>query len=178
MSKTTLIQKQSVWLGGRAFSPYISSLALNAEVEAVGAKTLGDNTVSYVPGLKMANAQFEGLYEKGSIDEALFNGFDSTDDILTMPLLSEEEGNPVYFFRPLKGGLTYNGERGQMFNVSIAGKVTSGDLCRGKIIRNGSAVSADETSTALNLGTVPAGKKLVAALHVFAVDDNADSLDV
>ena len=80
--------------------------------------------------------------------------------------------------KPVKGNLDYEGEHGQLFKFRLGAMLTKGDLCRGKIARNATGIDADEASNALNLGAVPAGKKLVAALHVFGVDSASDTLDI
>ncbi|MGW4852221.1 hypothetical protein ACWEPZ_13450 [Streptomyces sp. NPDC004288] len=131
-------------------------------------------------GLGSAEISGEGFWDAGDpgrVDDASWAQLGGVGPWTVCPHTAQV-GSLAYLTRALRSSYTLLGAVGDVAPWSGNAK-SSWPLVRGQIAHPpGLARTASGTGTALNLGAVPAGKRLYAALHVLSVAGTTPSLTV
>ncbi|MET7514071.1 hypothetical protein ABZS88_11425 [Streptomyces sp. NPDC005480] len=149
----------------------------------VSAETEDKETTNYasqgwkevIGGLSSAEIAGEGQWEAGDpgkVDDAAWAQLGGTGPWSIGPA-GAAVGSLTYFTNALRCDYTLGESVGEVAPWTSTGK-SSWPLVRGQFAHPpGTARTATGTGTALNLGAVPAGKRLYAALHVLSVAGTA-----
>lgn len=174
---TGIYQNQEIWFDGYRLTTRLNSVALDYSAEAQDDTTFGDDTRSMKGGLKVVTAQIEGFYDANPYDSALFSNVGVVDKPLSIAA-SSTEGVVAYTFNQMLGDYApLKNSVGEMIGFSAGGKAT-GNLVRGTLMLNQTALAATGSGTARQLGAVGATQRLYAALHVYSVSGTSPTLDV
>lgn len=173
-----IIKSQLVLWDGYNLTTDLFSVVLDVSVDALDNTTLGCTNRSNAPGLKTATVQVEGYYNSTDYDAALASTIAGSDKLITV-CRNSTEGALAYFlnsvhasYEPLKGNV------GELAGFSAGGVNRRQPLCRGNLLFNQSSLSSSSNGTGQQLGAVLSTQTVYAGLHVLAVDDPADTLDV
>ncbi|MEU9643598.1 hypothetical protein [Streptomyces sp. NPDC048188] len=132
-----------------------------------------------VGGLASAEIAGEGQWEAGDptkVDDALWSQLGGVGPWTISGNNSATVGSLAYFTRAMRADYTLLAEVGEVAPWTSTAK-SSWPLVRGQFAHPpGTARTANGTGTALQLGAVPAGRRLYAALHVLSVAGTTPSL--
>lgn len=170
-----VLKNQKIWFDGFDLSGRINNVSLEHGADAQEATTFGDNTRGYKPGLKTVSAGASGFVDLDGLDAALFSNIAVGDKAFSFAD-STAEGGTIRFFKAMAGSYKAGGAVGEMFKFDL-GAAAQGSLVRGTLMENNTGITANGNGTARELVAVPAGKKLVACIHVLAVAGTNPTLD-
>lgn len=113
----------------------------------------------------------------GNLEDVIMSDFNIGDIPITLGLTGGAEGEVAHFF--LSKNISFNfGDRiGDMLRYRLNAGGQGSKFCRGKFLHNAQRLISGN-GTAFNVGAVPAGKSLFAALHVIEITGAAPTLDV
>jgi len=159
-----------VLVGGLDLSGDSNSLTM-----AYGAEMLDDTvfkrvsagtTRSVRPGLKTVELNASLFWNTdGVTDKAQYEQIGLSNQVMSVALIGEVEGDRVHFTRGVRG--SYNplsGEVGQIITAALDAKASNAPLVRGQLLLN-NTVTATGTSTGINMGSA-ADRRIYSALHV------------
>jgi len=164
------------WFGGYDMTGDLNQVTMPIEFEALDSTTFGPTRTarSRQAGLEDVSSQVAGFAQFGTglVDEAAFNAVGKTVRIITH---SHDglEGSPAYFYQAREFSYQVFGDVGQLTPFSVTAQASKGNgspgAIRGVVLKTKAAVSATgATGTSNQLGAVPSGQFLYAALHVFS----------
>ena len=161
MPKTVLTDVRCFAVG-LDLTSHSNKLELTSEVEAKPTTNYGSQGwTEVVGGLASAQISGEGQWEAGDATKV--------DDTAAV-------GGLAYFTRAMRADYTLLAEVGEVAPWTSTAK-SSWPLVRGQFAHPpGTPRTATGTGTALQVGPVPAGKRLYAALHVLSVAGTTPSL--
>src|SRR5688572_2254389 len=150
---------------------------------------MGDNAECYVPGLQSITLNAAGFWASDAVATSL------EPDTIIYPRINptlESTAWPVTVCPPMApsatpgaaGNLSYTmvgkqfafnpitGSHGEALGYEVASRATSagGGLYRGTVVLPATSVTATTTGTAFELGALSATQKIVATLHVVAIN--------
>jgi len=174
---TGLVLKEAeVWLAGFRLTGAMNAVAIDYSAELQDDTTFADGgTRSRLAGLRNVTAQCDGFFDGEGIDEALFSRVGLVGVPMSVAPKGATEGERAFTFLADLAEYSPGGAVGEMLGFS-AGAEGDGDLIRGLLAHNATR-NASGDGTALQLGSVGAGQKLYAALHVLSAEPG-DTLDV
>lgn len=157
-----------------------NKIELSAEVEAKPTTNYGsDGYTEVVGGLASAEISGEGQWEAGDatkVDDASWAQFGGVGPWSVSANNGAAVGDLAYFTRALRADYTLFADVGEVAPWTSTAK-SSWPLVRGQFAHPpGTARTTSGTGTGLELGAVPAGKRLYAALHVLSVAGSTPSL--
>ena len=178
---TELFQPK-IWYDAYDVTGDMNQSALGLDAEALDETTFADSTRTHKGGLKVISFDTAGLFQAGAapdlIDTVAQNNIGTTFPISVGPTGSGADGQIAYLFKALASSYQPFGSGiGELLaiNLSVAG---AGNLVRGTIMLNSTALTATGNGTARQLGAVLAGEKVYASLHVLTVSGTSPTLDV
>jgi hypothetical protein len=173
-----IIKSQKVFWDGYDLTADLFSVVLEQSVDALDNTTLGCTTRSNAVGLKTVTAQVEGYFNSTDYDTALNSTIAGSDKLITV-CRNSTEGALAYFmnavhasYDPIKGNV------GELAGFSAGGVNRTQPLCRGSLLFNQSGLDASGNGTGQQLGAALSTQTIYAGLHILAVDDPADTIDV
>ncbi|MFH8528109.1 hypothetical protein ACH4GE_06740 [Streptomyces tendae] len=177
---------KSVLLNVRAFAVGLdltsasNKIELTTEVEEKPTTNYGsDGYTEVVGGLASAEIAGEGQWEAGDetlVDDATWTQLGGVGPWSISANNSAAVGGLAYFTRAMRADYTLLAEVGEVAPWTSTAK-SSWPLVRGQFAHPpGIARTANGTGTALQLGAVPARKRVYAALHVLSVAGTTPSL--
>lgn len=180
MSKIVLLNVKAYAVAADLTSPS-NKVELTGEYEAKDATTYGsDGWKAVLPGLASAGIDAAGFWEAGSadlVDDASWDQLGGTGPWTICPDQSSV-GSLAYATQALRSSYQLGGTVGEM--APWTGKASSSwPLVRGQIAHPpGTPRTATGTGTGLQLGAVPAGRRLFLFLHVLSASGTTPSLTV
>lgn len=172
---TEIYKDQKVFFDGYDMTGVTNALGLDYSADAIDETTLGDDTRINKGGLKVVTASLNGFFEPTE-DKVIYDTIGAADKVLTISR-NGTEGQPAYTFKAMKGSYSPGASVGELFSFSLD-VLATGNLVRGTLMENNTAVTANGDGTAQQLGAVAAGKKMYAALHVLGASGTSPTLDV
>jgi hypothetical protein len=157
-----------------------NKVELTTEVEEKPTTNYGsDGYTEVVGGLASAEIAGEGQWEAGDetlVDDATWAQLGGVGPWSISANNSAAVGALAYFTRAMRADYTLLGEVGEVAPWTSTAK-SSWPLVRGQFAHPpGTARTANGTGTALELGAVPTGKRVYAALHVLSMAGTTPSL--
>lgn len=172
----TVYRDQKIWLDGLDLTGKTNAIGLEVVDETDDNTTFGDQTRSNIGGLTAVTASIEGLADPDTADQVLFNAVGINDKPLSFGA-DGNQGSVAYIMPALIGSYSPEGEVGRLFRFSAAA-ASRAVQARGTIMENLVGLTASADGTGRQLGALSATQKLYAALHILAVDNPADTIDV
>lgn len=176
---TLVLKDQKLWFDGYDLSGDMNAIALNYGADMVENTTFGNDTHTMQGGLKTVTMAHEGYWEGGTdnVDDALFNNIAVASKPISIGVEAGADGELGYMMQSLLAEYVPGGAVGEMFAFSLTAEANGDDLVSGTIMHNASRTSSGN-GTARQLGSVAAGQKMYAALHVIAASGTSPTLDV
>ncbi|MFE7559667.1 hypothetical protein [Kitasatospora sp. NPDC057500] len=170
-----------LFTGGADLTSASNKVELTTEVEEKDRTTYGSGGWKRVQGgLGSSKVSAEGLWEAGDpglIDDAAWAQLGGVGPWTICPHLATV-GSLAYLTQALRADYTLGGQVGDLAPWSSSGS-GSGLTARGQIAHPpGTARSSSGAGTALQLGAVPDGRALYAALHVLSAAGAGPSITV
>jgi hypothetical protein len=155
-----------LWMGGYELSGHLNSIGVEYGAEMLDDTVFGTGgTRSNKPGLKTLTITGGGFWDD-TIDEPIYDRIGATREVVAVSPTGQTDGDRVFFTRAVNG--SYNpltGEIGQLLGFELDFHAANCLLVRGAVGGTGSK-TATGTGTPIQLGTVPLGSKVYAALFV------------
>lgn len=179
MPKTVLLNVRCFAVGLDLTSTS-TKIELSSEVEAKPTTNYGSQGwTEVVGGLASAEIAGEGQWEAGDdtkVDDATWAQLGGVGPWSVSANNSAAVGGLCYFTRAMRADYTLFAEVGEVAPWTSTAK-SSWPLVRGQFAHPpGTPRTTTGTGTGLNLGAVPAGKRLYAVLHVLSVAGTTPSL--
>lgn len=168
-----ILTDANVFVDGFEMQSEMNALSVDPSKETKEDTAFGQNTRSFVPGLKTVAMNVSGICKQ--VNEANLSDIDNENVVVTF---SDEnsEGAVAYSFKSSQSSYNKSFTHGELVEFSFDAFATN-DMVRGYIASIEKNVTTDGVGSALNLGAITSGQKLYASLHVLSVSDS-DSLDV
>lgn len=175
---TQVLLNTRVYVGAHDLSGQLNATSLEYAAELLDATTFGSGgTRENVGGVRSIVASHEGYWAPGA-DAALFGLVGVRDVPVTISPVDGADGAIAYLFRAVHGEYSPGAAHGELLAFSVSAEGSHGrPLCRGLIMQPADVETETGTGTVRQLGTVAAGKRLVASLHVLSISEGA-TLDV
>lgn len=164
-----------LYFGPLDLSGTANAVSIDHGVDVLDDTTIGDETRSNIAGLKTTTLGISGNVDLAALgqDSAMFAAVGGADFPVSW-CDGPTEGALAYFINTNQGSYSPGGAMGEIFKFD-ANCYAVGDLAKGLLMDNKTA-TATANGTGRNLGAVAAGKKLVAAAHVYGVTGTTPSL--
>lgn len=172
-----VLKDQKIWFDGYDLTGIINAIALENGCDTPENTVFGQDTHTVIGGLKTVKASVQGFVDASTRDKALFDNIGVGDVPLSFAAQNATEGNTAFSLLVTSSEYSNEGAVGDMLGFKFNAEA-SGLLTRGTLMENNSAIAATGAGTARQVGAVTSGQKAYAILHVLAVDDPADTLDV
>ncbi|MFJ8818208.1 hypothetical protein [Amycolatopsis thermoflava] len=180
MSKFVLTNAR-LFTGGADMTSNNNKLEIAAEVEDKDTTSFGSGGwKEVIAGLASTEVNAEGQWEAGDPSKVDDNRWSMLGGLgpWSMAPAGAAVGALAYLTNALQGSYSLGGEVGEVAPWT-AKAVSSWPLVRGQIAHDpGTARTATGTGTGAQLGAVPTGKQLYAALHVLSVAGTTPSITV
>lgn len=159
-----------VYVGGIDLSGDSNSLNLVHAAEMLDGTVFQESSVNrtraYTPGLKTIEIS-ANLFWNNANDERLYSRLGLANEVITVALLGETEGDRTFFTRGIRGAYNpLSGEVGQIITAQLDARNAGYDLVRGQLMTRGTK-AATGNSTGINMGSAE-NKRIFSALHVTA----------
>jgi hypothetical protein len=189
MAEPVVFRDARMFVGPYALHGSIDMISLSASKAELASNRMGDTTQCYVPGLQSITLNAAGYWASDAIATSL------EPDTILYPRVNpalEPAAWPVSICPPMApsatpgagGNLVYtvvgkqfsfnpvNGPHGDTIKYEVSTKPSSagGGLYRGTVVLPSASVSATTTGSAFQLGAVSATQKIVAVLHITAIN--------
>ncbi|MFF8910165.1 hypothetical protein [Streptomyces olivaceoviridis] len=179
MSKTVLVNVRAFTVG-LDLTSNSNKIELSAEVEDKDSTNFGSGGWKEVMGgLASAEISGEGQWEAGDpskVDDATWSGLGGVGPWSISANNAANVGDLAYFTNAMQATFKVGDAVGEIAPWASTAK-SNWPLVRGQFAHPpGTARTATGTGTGLNLGAVPAGKRLYAALHVLSAAGTTPSL--
>lgn len=172
-----VLKDQKIWFDGYDLTGILNAIALENGCDTPENTVFGQDTHTVIGGLKTVKASVQGFVNASTKDKALFDKIGVGNIPLSFAAQNATEGNPAYSFLTTSSEYTNEGAVGDMFGFKFNAEASS-LLTRGTLMENNSAITFTGAGTARQVGAVASGKKIYAILHVLAVNNPVDDLDV
>ena len=170
----------TILAGGTDLTGQSNEVSLEPTADSLDATVFGSGGWrARQAGLRGGTFGVKGFYAAGDLslpDDALFASLGVRGVPLTLSPVLPVVGGVAYLLKTMSGSYSWGGQVGELCPF------TGGAEADGPIVRGAYAMTGTKTVTtngaAVNLGAVPAGSKLYAALHVVTVSGVTPSLTV
>jgi len=163
-----------LWMDGYDLTGYTNAIAINYGADIKEVTTFGDDTHTNTGGLKSVEVAHEGYWDGTTQDPATFGLVGVNDKPMTMAPTTGAAGEPAYFFKSALSQYSTGEAVGEVLPFSVSGQASDGDLIRGTILINGTAVAASSSTSGTQLGAVSATQSVHASLHVTSASGTLD----
>lgn len=172
MPTTRVYKDVKIYSGGHDLSGASNQVELGYEFDKVEVRHFGQACHYYAKGLPRLTFNLQGnAYssdQPAGVEDVLHGRLGQADEPMTWCAVDGAVGDVAYFAKTLEVSYQAGGSVGEMYAFTAAGEGENVPLVRGTILATGTKTGTG-TGTPLELGAVPAGKRLYACLHVLAV---------
>lgn len=194
MADAVLLADCSILLGPYQIKRAVNQIELTCARAELACNRMGDTAETYAPGLQQINASTSGFWASDAIaaateiDPRIWPRIDAAQTPAVWPLTvappyapaagAGADGNACYIVQTKQ--FTYNlfGAHGTLAPFTVGSKAYSGGFYRGTVVLPEASVTATTTGTGRELGALSATQKIVAALHVTAINGGSWVLTV
>jgi hypothetical protein len=163
---TQVLTNVRLFVDGRELSGQMNAIGIEYGVDALDATTYGNDTRIHAGGLKTTTMSHQGYW--ASADDAHIFPRIGPSAIVTVCPEAALGGSAAYFERVMHSSYGTGGTVGELLPFSFDAEA-AGPLVQGSVIAPLATVTGNAAGTAYELGAVPAGKSVYAALHVTAI---------
>ena len=177
-----ILQNQKILLGPYNLTSRANAIALSQSQAALDDTTLGQNTLSNLPGLRSVTMSVSGLYDP---DPGYDGGLSSQRGLTNTPFSitdSSSAGAVAYFVNAMLSEYTpWQNSVGEIAGFSagcVATKGTSAhpDLIRGQVGYWTENFTTSANGTAINMGAATTSQKLAGAVHILNVPSTTHNI--
>lgn len=176
---TFVLTNARIVVGGHELSGQMNSINVDYGAEMKDDTVFGTaGTRSNKPGLKTLAITGSGFWHD-TIDEERYNRIGAEREVVTVSNLGQSEGDRCFFTRGVDGAYNpLSGEIGELVGFELDMHAANTLLVRGTVGATGTKI-ATGNGTGIQLGAVPSGSKLYAALHAIdPITGTTPTLDV
>jgi hypothetical protein len=194
MADAVLLSDCSILLGPYQIKRAVNQIELTASRAELASNRMGDTAETFAPGLQQINTSTNGYWASDAIaaateiDPRIWPRIDATLSPVAWPLTvcppyapaatPGADGNTCYTVQTKQFQYAMGAAHGALAPFSVSSKCYSGGLYRGTVMLPESSVSATTTGTIALLGAVSITQKIVATLHVTAINGGSWVLTV
>ena len=194
MADAVLLSDCSILLGPYQIKRAVNQLELTASRAELASNRMGDTAETFAPGLQQINASTSGFWASDAIasateiDPQVWPRIDAAVTTAVWPLTvcppyapaatPGADGNACYIVQTKQFAYTLGAPHGALAPFSVSSKCYSGGFYRGTVMLPETSVSATTTGSIVQLGAVSATQKIVATLHVTAINGGSWVLTV
>lgn len=179
---THVIRDAELWMDGYRFTGYSNRGSVAGSAELKDHTRFTDVARRRAGGVRNVGLRVGGFWAADEVaatnepDKPLFDRIAVADVPFTIAPQDGIEGSRVAMFRAATGRYELGEAHGEVIKFGVEAEGSDGaGLLMGTLLANKSVAAGGPTNgTAFNVGAVPAGKKLYAALHVLAVTTSVD----
>lgn len=166
-----VIKDRKVYLGGIDLSGDENEVTLTLEFDMKERTTFPDSSHVSAPGLSKVTLSQKGFvtFGEGLVDEALVARLGAAGVPVSITQLGGLAGEIAYFTKAWGSSYSPKMTVGELPSFDFSMSQAGGSVIRGTILfPKAILANGAHLSTGRNLGAVPAGQKMYAALHVFS----------
>ncbi len=162
--------------GGNDVSGILNQVALEANRDLPESTTFGETTVSRVAGTRDGNITVNGWWDD-SADLGIFTQHTgNAAEVISVAAEGAVEGNLAYSLQAENASYVPGAAHGEIFGFSFELQGRN-PLVQGRLLGTG-LKTASGNSGVFQLGNVPSGSRIWAALHVVLISGTTPTLDV
>lgn len=167
----------NIFYGGYDFTGQSNAVTLTYNAEMLDRTTFCSSGRKRKAGLKNIEFTESGFYEASSSDDQImFDRIGSTAEVLTLCPNNSTAGSRAFSVDGVAGEYSPGGNVGELLGFNFTAYGEGGDLVRGVIAENGTALSTDLSAVPHELGVGSTKQKIYAALHVLSVSSSGAKL--
>lgn len=171
------LQDCKLYVAEHDLSGDTSSGSLQHTVAELDATTFGNGSRVRIAGIEDVALSYEGLWDGDTVGSSVYDEIGGSESAVTLCPTDGTEGEAGFIFKAPHFSYAPGGQVGELYKFSASASGST-RLVRGTVMADASAaVSATGNGTARQLGTVGAGQKVYASLHVIA-SSGSPTLDV
>ena len=157
-----VLKNAGLWIGGYDFAGVTNEVNLSAGAVAQEADVIANDWKDYEPGLLFSSMSLQGLFR--NTDAKQFSSIAQEEMMLVVPA-GQAPGGVGYVVPFIASGHELAGSIGELlaFSYATQGK---GEMFRAQVMDIRKGVTADVSSTRLNLGPILTGETLEVWVHV------------
>jgi len=169
-----VLKHANIFYGGYDFTGHSNAVTLTYSAEMLDRTTFCSSGRKRKAGLRNIEFTESGFLEASSSDpdQIMFNRVGSSAEVLTLCPNKSSAGSRAFSHDGVAGEYAPGGTVGELLGFNFTAYGEGGDLVRGVIAENGTALSTELTATPHNLGTGTSTQKLHAALHILSVSSS------
>ena len=158
-----VLKDVGIWISGLSFAGVSNSVSLEVSADTPDATVFGEEWMEYAEGgLKSSAFSLEGFYD--SLDAAQFESLGEERSAMAVPA-GQSPGDVAFVVPIIASGHALSGSVGELFAFAYAAE-GDGSARRAQVMDIQEGVSADDTSTRLNLGPIATGETLEVWVHI------------
>jgi hypothetical protein len=166
-----IMKTAKCYVGGFDFSGDLNKMDLAVTVEVKDSTNFLSAGKEKVPGYLDYKLSYGGFVNTGNSEKNLFENVALENVPFVLVPSSGSAGDLAYFGKATYVEYRPGGQVGELFGFDLNAE-GQGDLIRGTVLLNGKTAASGNT-TAIDIGAVPAGKQVYAALQVLSVTGTA-----
>lgn len=167
-----ILRDAKIWAGGYDISGDLNSVVGVLGVEEQDGTAFGHAARGVLPGLRLGTIEAAGFWRSGL--DAVLHPFGLQDEVVTIAPLAGAFDDKAFFMRVTQGKYDIGGDVGDAYPFELSAVAKGMPLIRGRVAKNSTGVSSSGNGTESNHGTLAAGDKMYAALHVLAASGTLD----
>jgi hypothetical protein len=176
-----VVTDAKVFLAQYDLSGFTNNVKLDYAAKALNDTRMGHTTEVNKGGVKSVAFSLGGFADPGSAGmEAIATARIGTSNLALTTSPTGGAGDVAYFFLALKSSMQTFGQHGELMPYGGTASASGGPLVRGKLFlpASDSYRTGIDSSGIIQLGAVPAGKRVYCALHVLGVSGTSPTLDI
>ena len=155
-----------VWAGKQDFSGSANAATVSVAADELEATVLLDDTHEFVGGLRTGAISVAGYWDDTAVDPDAFSTMGAALPVTVA--LGASVGSNAYCMGALEAEYSFGDQVGALNPFELRAAAQASGVARGLLAAN-SAITSTGNGTAVQVGAVPAGTKLVITLHATAI---------
>lgn len=154
-----------VWAGKQSFSGSANAATVSVSADELETTTLQDDTRNYTGGIRTGAISVAGYWDDTAVDPDAFTASGSSLPVTVA--ISGTVGEAAFCMAAMEAEYSFGDQVGALLPFDLRAAAESSGVARGLLAANG-AITSTSTGTAIQVGAVPTGKKLIVTLHATA----------
>lgn len=194
MADAVLLSDCSILLGPYQVKRAVNQVEMTASRAELASNRMGDTAETFAPGQQQITSSLGGFWASDAsttaaeIDPRIWPRIDAAQTPAAWPLTMcppyapaatpGADGNACYIVQTKQFQYSLGAPHGSLAPFTVASRCYSGGFYRGTVMLPETSVTATTTGTIVQLGAVSATQKIVATLHVTAINGGSWVLTV
>ncbi len=171
-----VLTNAQVRFGGRDITGILNQISLEANRALPESTVFGQTSVRRVSGVRDANITVNGWWDSGADLDVFTQHTGNASEVLSVVPENATEGSVAYSLQGEQATYNPGAAHGEVFPFSLELQ-SRNPLIQGRLLGSGTK-SATGNSSPFQLGNVPAGSRVWAALHVTSQAGTSPTIDV